>query len=115
MDIPTLATDLTALSAGNLAVVLAKLRDARDTLQNQIIAALNQDPPADTTDLSNDFSLVNTWIRTLEAAVQPSPPANANADLLQAMQDADAASARSAAVGGILKAIDGLVQAFKPS
>jgi len=112
MDIPTLATSLTALSAGNLGLVLAKMRDARDALQTQIVAALDEDPPADATGLSNDFALVNAWIRTLEAAVQPSPPANADTDLLQAMQIADAASANSAAVGGLLASVDGLVKSF---
>jgi len=113
MDIPTLAAALTALAAGDLATILAKMRSARDALQAQIVAALEADPPADTTGLSNDFALVNSWIRTLEAAVQPTPPANANADLLQAMQNADAEAANSAAIGGLLKAVDGLVTSFR--
>ncbi len=112
MDIPSLQADLKALSAANLGAVLATLRNSRDSLQQEILDGLAADPPADTSQASADFALVNTWIRTLEAAVQPTPPATADADLLNAMQAVDAATANSAAVSGLLTAVDGLVKSF---
>jgi hypothetical protein len=113
MDIPSLLADLKALSAGDLGAVLATLRDARDKLQKAILDGLAADPPADTAQDSADFALVNTWIRTLEAAVQPAPAPNADADLLAAMQAVDAATANSAAVSTLLTAVDGLVKSFR--
>jgi hypothetical protein len=113
IDIPTLEQDLAALSGGTLGQVLAQLRSARDNLQAQIIAGNNADPQQDTDGLSNDFVLVNTWIRTLEAAVQPAPPPTADADLLNAMQDVDAAAAQSADLNNLLVAVDGAVKAGK--
>lgn len=112
MNMNTLLAALKAASPADVGLVLAKLRASRDDLQKQIIAALNANPPADTDDLSADFVRVNTWIRTLEAAVQPAPPGNADAALLSAMQAVDAASAGSAAMSSLLTAIDGIVKSF---
>jgi hypothetical protein len=115
MDIPSLMADLKALSAGDLDAVLDELVDAHDKLQKAILDGLAADPPADTAQDSADFALVDTWIRTLEAAVRPSPPPNADAELLAAMQAVDAATANSAAATSLLTAVHGLVQSFKQS
>ena len=112
VNVPTLAQNLAALNSSSLGQVLAQLRAARDNLQAQLLAGINAIPPQDTTDLANQFTLVNSWIRTLEAAVQPAPPPNADADLLAAMQAVDAATATSGALNNLLVSIDGVVKAF---
>lgn len=110
VNIPSLANALMALSTGTLGQVQVQLRAARDALQSQILARNNAVPPMDTTALSTQFSLVNTWIRALDAAVQPSPPSSAAADLLSAMRAVDHATANSAALDHLLVTIDGIVQ-----
>lgn len=107
IDIPTLANDLAALSGSALGKALAQLRTARDSLQAQVIAGNAPDPAS----VSNDFTLVNTWIRTLEAAVQPAPPPDASAALLSAMQAVDTAAAKSGALNNLLTSVNGLVTA----
>lgn len=112
VDVPTLAQALSALGSGDQATVLKRLEAAADALQDQIDAGQDADPPQDTTDLENQFTLVNEWIRALVASMQPAPPASADQDLLNAMQAVDAATATSAALNGLLIAVDGLVKSF---
>ncbi len=111
IDIPVLAKALTALNNSTLGQVQVTMRKARDDLQTKLLDAT--DAGEDTTDLASDFTLLNTWIRALDAAVQPTPPPNAATDLLNTMRAVDRMTSYSTALNNLLIAVDGIVKAAK--
>jgi hypothetical protein len=112
VDLGTLAQALAGLSGGNLTAVETKLMDAMDSLRDAIDAKTLAMPPQDASAEIAERALCQSWFDALAAAVGPSPPATANADLLAAMQALDAAKARSGALNDLLKGVDGLVKSF---
>jgi hypothetical protein len=112
VDLDSLVQSMAALTGSDLDQVETELRQERDQLQSEVLAGVHADPPQDTSDLANQLALVNTWIRTLNAAAQANPPAGSANDLLNAMQAVDAATATSSGLNSLLVAVNGIVQAM---
>lgn len=113
VDVPSLATDLQALSGGTLAAVKTEISKTLTDLHDQILSALADTPPGNTTGLENQYDLASAWLQSLNDATQPAPVAGADDVLLASMKAVDARTASSAALNGMLVAVNGIVQAAK--
>lgn len=112
VNLNLLSAALAGLSGADLQKVKQEINATLNSLHSDYLEALIATPPEDTTELENEYDLANAWLRALNSATGPAAGATAQTTLLNAMRAVDTHAAASAALNGLVVAVNGLVASF---